>query len=164
MSVAQKLERLARIIPGVAGYQDREASRETDKFIRLKLTAELGRIKREMEEDKRQLMEKKELVLLPLLDRVASKLDKIGYLVQYTGRGYRGIFDLYKLDQKKLDRLYSFDLGLFDGLEEIKAQGERLRVLHGNRDELKKAAEQLDRALDQFEKNFTKRQDILTTV
>jgi len=161
MSFAQKLERLVRILPGVAGYQDKETSRETDKTIRLRLTAELEQVKRDLEEDKRRLMAKKDLALLPALDGVASKLDKIGNLVKYAGRGYRGIFDTYKLDQKKLDQLYTFDLGLLDGLETIKTQVKQVHDSHGDAVVLQKTIDGLDRSLDQLEKTISTRQNIL---
>lgn len=161
MSFAQKLERLARIIPGVAGYQDKETSRETDKSLRLRLAAELEQVKRELEEDKRRLMAKRDLALLPALDEVASKLDKLGNLVKYTGRGYRGIFDTYKLDQKKLDQLYSFDLGLLDGLEAIKTKVKQVHDSYGDAVVLQKTIDDLGRSLDQLEKAISTRQDIL---
>jgi hypothetical protein len=161
MSIAEKLERLARIIPGVAGYQDKETSRETDKTIRLRLTAELEQIKRDLEDDKRRLMVKKNLALLPVLDGVASKLDKLGNLVKYAGRGYRGIFDTYKLDQKKLDQLYTFDLGLLDGLEAIKIQVRQVRDSHGDPVVMQKTIDELGRSLDQLEKTVSTRQNIL---
>lgn len=44
--------------PG-GGYQDKETSRETDKTIRLRLTSELEQLKRELEGDKRRLMQRK---------------------------------------------------------------------------------------------------------
>ena len=37
MNLADKLDQLARIIPGLSGYLDREACRDTDKTIRLRL-------------------------------------------------------------------------------------------------------------------------------
>ncbi|MFQ5896896.1 MAG: hypothetical protein ACE5JN_01430 [Candidatus Methylomirabilia bacterium] len=162
MSLAQKLERLARIVPGVAGYQDRGRSRDTDKAIRLRLTTELGQVKRDLEEDKRRLMEKKDLSLLPALDRVAAKLDKLGNTIKYASRGYRGLFDTYKLDQKKLDELYTFDLGLFEELGSVKSQAKRVRDSHPNSETVKNATEELDRALDSFENTFSRRQDTLT--
>lgn len=161
MSFAQKLERLVRILPGVAGYQDKETSRETDKTIRLRLTAELEQVKRDLEKDKRRLMAKKDLALLPALDGVASKLDKIGNLVKYAGQGYRGIFDTYKLDQKNLDQLYTFDLGLLDGLEAIKTQVKQVHDSHGDPVVLQKTIDELGRSLDQLEKTISTRQNIL---
>lgn len=161
MSLAEKLERLARIVPGVPGYQDRERSRDTDKTVRLRLTAQLEQLKRDLEEDKWRLMEKKDLSLLPALDRVAAKLDKLGNTIKYAGRGYRALFDAHKLDQKKLDELYTFDLELFEELVTVKSRAKRVRDSHPDIENLKSATEELDRTLDSLDNTFSRRQGIL---
>ena len=65
MSVAQKLEQLVRVLPGVAGYQDQETSRDTDQALRQRLAGELERLKHSLEDDTRQLAERRALDLLP---------------------------------------------------------------------------------------------------
>src|SRR5260370_4089047 len=42
VTVASRLERLVRFVPGVAGDQDREHSRATDKQVRMRLLHEIG--------------------------------------------------------------------------------------------------------------------------
>src|SRR5258707_13924834 len=42
VTVASRLERLVRFVPGVAGYQDRENSRATDKQVPMRLGPENG--------------------------------------------------------------------------------------------------------------------------
>jgi len=86
MSIAQKLEKLARLIPGVAGYQDKENSRNTDKTIRLRLTEELLDLKMDLEEEIKFYTERKKLSVLPQLDQLASKLDKLGNMIKYACR------------------------------------------------------------------------------
>jgi hypothetical protein len=163
MGLAEKLERLARIVPGVAGYQDKEASRETDKTVRLRLADELGGVKRGLDEEKRRLAEKKELSLLPALERATSKLDKLGHLIEYAPRGYRGFFDVYKHDRKKLDQLCDFDLKLFDEIRSIQDQAAEIGRAAGDPAALKGALERFDSLLDNFEKLFSTRRDILTS-
>ncbi len=45
MSLSEKVVRLARMVPGVSGYQDKESSRDTDKNIRLRVATELEQLK-----------------------------------------------------------------------------------------------------------------------
>ncbi len=161
MSLAEKLERLARLIPGVKGYQDKESSRETDKHLRLKVADELQQIKRDQEEVKRYLMEKKDLSLLPALDRVASQLDKLANTVKYASRGFRGVFDEIKLDINMLERLYAFDLKLMDDIETLKTHAKQVLDSQDVESALKQTTAELSRALDEFEKTFTTRQDVL---
>jgi len=161
MSLPEKIERLARMVPGVSGYQDKETSRDTDKNIRLRLTAELEQIKRDLEDDKRDLMDKKDLSLLPALDRVASQLDKLGNTVKYASRGYRGVFDSNKLDLNKLDQLSTFDLKLMDEMAILKTHAKHVHDSQGDGALQKQAIEDLSHALDGFEKTFSTRQEVL---
>lgn len=85
MGLAEKLERLIRIVPGVRGYQDNESARQTDKAVRMKLASELGSIKLDLENEKRRLMEVNDLSLLPALERTASKLSKSADAIKICG-------------------------------------------------------------------------------
>ncbi|HEX9880574.1 MAG TPA: hypothetical protein VGB25_10300 [Candidatus Binatia bacterium] len=161
MSLAEKVERLARIVPGVAGYQDKEKSRESDKNIRLHLSAELDGLKRELEGDKRRIMNGKDLSLLPALDSLTAKLDKLSNTVKYASRGYRAVFDEHKVDLVKLDALCNFDLRLVDEVGTLKAQAARLRDAHGRGAVQQQVMETLADALDEFERTFATRQNII---
>ena len=44
VTVAKRLERLVRFVPGIPGYQDRETARATDKQVRMRLVGELHRL------------------------------------------------------------------------------------------------------------------------
>ena len=161
MSLAEKMERLARLVPGVAGYQDKEKSRDTDKSIRMRLAARLEELKRELELDKRQMMEKKSLSLLSPLDRVASQLDRLSNTVKYAARGYSSLFDGDRVDQKKLDELCAYDLQLMEELEVFRTHGERVRATHGDETGQRQAIQDFSLALDGFERVFSMRQSIL---
>ncbi len=161
MSLSEKVEQLARMVPGVSGYQDKESSRDTDKNIRLRVATELEQLKRNLEDDKRRLMNKKDLSLLPALDRVASQLDKLANTVKYASRGYSGVFDSNKFDVSKLDQLCTFDLQLMDEMATLKTQAKQAHDSHGDESALKQAIEGLSHALDGFEKTFSTRQDVL---
>src|SRR5260370_19420526 len=55
VTVASRLERLVRFVPGVAGYQDREHSRATDKQVRMRLVQEIRRLIQGLDDDKERL-------------------------------------------------------------------------------------------------------------
>lgn len=160
MKLAQQLKNLARIIPGVAGYQDMEALRDTDRMIRLRLASDLKECERHIEGVKRRLMEKNDLSLLPGLDYLAAKIDKLSNVMRYAGQGYRGVFDPYPIDTEKLEQLYAFDLRLFD---EVQAIQEKVRTLEAAADPsaMKGSIHQLDGDLDQLEKIFSSRCNVL---
>lgn len=161
MGIADKLAKLSRIVPGVAGYQDREAAQDTDKKIRMRLGDDLERLKKDLEDEKRYYMDAKNLEPLPALDRMASRIDKIANLLIYASRGYRGFFDRSKPDLEKLERLYSFDLSLFGDLESLRPGIAAIRSARSDPSGLMPAVEAFASSLDRFERAFSDRQGIL---
>jgi hypothetical protein len=163
MALSDAMKKLARIVPGIAGYQNRETLRDTDKAVRLKLAGELQEIRFSIEDEKRLLMEKKDLSLLPALDRITSLLEKTANLSKFSSRGYSGIFDTFRFTDEKIDKLYSFDLGLFDDIGSIRASVKDIHESADDDDAMKNAINRMTAAIGGLEKKFTSRQDILTS-
>lgn len=162
MSIAEKLERLARVLPGVAGYQDQESSRDTDKLVRDRIAGDLTRISRGLDEDKRVLARRHHFAPLPELERLGSKISALANTITYASRGYRAFLDLHKITQEKLDRLYAFDLELFDDVETIAAQAAVVRECLESPARLRESMENLSVAIDALDSHFSKRRHILT--
>lgn len=162
MSVAEKLEMLARHLPGVAGYQDQESSRDTDKLVRTRLAEMLTSTARRLDDDKRRLAEARHFAPLPELERLGSRVTSAANLILYASRGYRGFLDLHKVTQEKLDRLYTFDIELFDEVGKIASSGAAVGAAVESPARLRLAMDGLREAIDGLEATFAKRQHILT--
>jgi hypothetical protein len=161
VTVAKRLERLVRFVPGVAGYQDRENARATDKQVRMRLVGELRRLIEGLERDKERLAASGDLSALPRLDRLAGRLERISRSVEFAGRGYAGLFDLHTVDADTLAQLYAFDLGLFDALSVVRAKAEAVRAALPDPEALKAAAEHMRDALDDFGELFDQRRRVV---
>jgi hypothetical protein len=159
VTVASQLERLARFVPGVAGYQDRENARATDKELRLRLVQELRRLVQVLDDHKARLAEARDFSALPRLDRLAGRLERMGRTVEFASRGYTGLFDLHAVDVEVLDQLYAFDLGLFEALSVVRARVEAVRAADPTG--LVAAAIHMGEALDDVEQLWDQRQRIV---
>jgi hypothetical protein len=140
VTVAKRLERLVRIVPGVAGYQDRDNARATDKQVRMRLVDELRRLIRGLEEDKERLAARGDLSALPRLDRLAGRLERQSREVEFAGRGYTG---------------------LFDALSAVRAKAEAVRAALADAEALRVAADHMREALDDFGDLFDQRRRIV---
>ena len=161
VTVATRLERLVRFVPGVAGYQDRENSRSTDKQVRLRLVQEMRRLIQGLDDDKAQLARSSDLSALPRLDRLAGRVERQSRTVEFAGRDYTGLFDLHRVDQATLDQLYAFDLGLFDALSVVRAKAESVRAARADAAALDLAIDRMVEALDDFRHLWDERQRIV---
>jgi hypothetical protein len=159
VTVASQLERLARFVPGVAGYQDRENARATDKELRMRLVQELRRLVQVLDDHKARLAEARDFSALPRLDRLAGRLERMGRTVEFASRGYTGLFDLHAVDVEVLDQLYAFDLGLFEVLSVVRARVEAVRAADPTG--LVAAAIHMGEALDDVEQLWDQRQRIV---
>jgi len=161
VTVATRLERLVRFVPGVAGYQDRENSRSTDKQVRMRLVQEMRRLIQGLDDDKAHLARSSDLSVLPRLDRLAGRVERQSRTVEFAGRGYTGLFDVHRVDQATLDQLYAFDLGLFDALSVVRAKAESVRAARADTAALDLAIDRMVEALDDFGQLWDKRQRIV---
>lgn len=161
MMVAEKLERLARFLPGVAGYQDRERSRDTDKAVRLRLADALSQLKHEIEAEQERRANTHKLEGLDELGRLGAKLDRLRNEVTYAARGYRSFFDSRKLTQEMLEQLYDFDLNLFAATDSLHAAVRALSTA-GDQEAASSAARTVDQQIDHFGRTFADRCEILS--
>jgi hypothetical protein len=162
MALSDAMKKLVRIVPGIAGYQDRETLRDTDKAVRLKLADELQEIRLSIEAEKKLLMEKKDFSVLPALDRITSLLDKTAHIAKFSSRGYSGMFDTFRFTDEKINKLYSFDLGLFDDIGCIRASAKDIHDSVADTAAMRNAINRMSDAIGGLEKKFSSRQDILT--
>ena len=113
---AELLEKLARIVPGVSGYQDRELRRAHDRDVRQKAADEValcrGELSRRMSDLSR--LGAGGLAQVGGCDRVATRLERLEDELRYAAYGYAGWFDRTGVVLQDLERLYEYDLSLLD--------------------------------------------------
>jgi hypothetical protein len=120
--VAQLLEKLTRIIPGIPGYQDREKRRDADKAVRTKAATEISRCRGLLSETMNDLSRSgglRNLRIIGNLERLVTRLDRIEDEMRYAPSGYAGWFDREGITLEDLERLYEYDLGLLSASETL---------------------------------------------
>ncbi len=123
---ADRLERMARLIPGIGRYQDREGLRETDKQVRVYLAEQLDGVARIVERAEQRLTEAKRLDRLGAVDGVLRVLTTARDRVRTASYGFSGVFDLHKIRESELAALHAYDVRL---LEEVSPFTARLQAL-----------------------------------
>ena len=104
------LENLIRQIPGFRGYYEREDRRDNDALLRQHLASNLQAAKPKIDDAQRKLLETGKIDALPVLDRVRQRVDGLIGRIRSADRGYSGLFDLVKIHEEELDRIYQADL------------------------------------------------------
>lgn len=117
--VAGGLEKLARMVPGIESYQDKEALRDADKQLRQTFADRLDRAARRLGRIILKIQREGRLEHLDLVGRLERWLQGTADTIRFASYGYSGFFAAVKMDEKNIRRLYEFDVGLADAVDVI---------------------------------------------
>lgn len=114
MPVSEKnfLEKIASYVPGVAGYREREARRETDRRIREFLAARLDEGRASLNALRNQATDAGQLSALDAIGRLDRTIQKSVSTLRYADYGFSGLFDQLKIREAELDQVYAYDAAL----------------------------------------------------
>jgi uncharacterized membrane protein YccC len=157
---SDRVERWLARIPGIRTYRDREHRRETDKHLREHLASRLQEARSQLSRTTLEVSKKGQFDSLEELDRLSSRLQQMADTIRYASYGYAGIFDLEKIREEELDRLYTFDLSLMDDLEGIQAKVTELGS-QASREKGKMTIEEAFHLLDGLERKFRQRNEFM---
>jgi hypothetical protein len=159
-------ERIAAALPGFRGYKEKELRRESDKLIRNHLYLKLSKDKDNVRSISQKLADKRYMDVLPDVDRLVAKMDRITEKVNHASYGYSGFFDIVKIKEENLDRMIAYDNQLIesvnvltDSIEAVKTQ-----LMGGDYTNLKDKIQGMSDKLELLEDSFDKRQEIIVGV
>ena len=158
--VAELLEKLTRIIPGIAGYQDREKRRDADRAVRERAAAAVraGRDKLlRVSADVSRQGGMGALKSVGKIDRVSTLMERLEDELRYSPYGYAGWFDREGVALEDLERLYEYDLELLDQAESL----EGLVVDEITPDPMLEWLEELEKAVDSVQRSYDDRRKAL---
>jgi len=138
------LERVARALPGFAGYLRKEDRRAADELLREKIVRTYSESLDTLNRLANQLVDKGGMRHMERVQRIDTGLVTFIDGVRAAARGYGGAFDAVKVDEERLARLYSFDEALLVYQDQLSAGLIAFRDAIGGED--------LESVLDQMEK------------
>lgn len=123
------LERLLGYLPGFHGYLEKSNRRESDALERQFLADRLERAKRGLDAYARSLVDSGELAGVAPCERLRGRLDRLLGRIRGAMQGYSGMFDLVRVDESRLDKIYEHDVKL---LEQVDRLADGLEKLQGS--------------------------------
>ncbi len=113
------LEKAIRIIPGYKGYKGKEERRDNDHLFRMMLVGRLDELRKTVNNVISRLKGPAAFTIANGIDSIIKKLEKVQDEIRFADRGYRGWFDMHKVREGELDKLYEFDVNLNTDMEDI---------------------------------------------
>ena len=152
------IETILRYIPGFRGYLEKENRRESDDLQRDWLADRLERSKRAIDDVTRALADAAQIDLLPQVDRLRGRIDKMIGRIRGAMQGYSGFFDLVRVGEALLDRVYEHDAAM---MEKVETLAEAVELLPDKQDEVGTLLGDLFRMTDEMESQWDVREDML---
>ncbi len=111
--------RLASYIPGFSGYVERENRRAADKLVRDTVARRFDELWKRLSDLQSELVSAGKIEWVDDLEKAGIQLRTFIDKIRTAPRGYAGLFDAVKINQKELEQLYNFDLAFFDLADQI---------------------------------------------
>lgn len=155
------LEKAIRLVPGYKGYKRKEERRDNDYLFRMLLVSRMEKLITVLNEAAGSLKGPSSLVLVNDFDRVSKKLEKSIDLVRFADRGYRGWFDIHKVQENELDKLYNFDVALVEDVTELEKTFGRFSAAGNDADLLKGCVNEIIILLNDYDDKLASRRDLM---
>jgi len=159
-------ERIAAALQGFHGYKEKELRRESDKLIRNHLYGKLSKGQDNVRSISQRLADKRYLDVLPDIDRLSAKMDRIAEKVNHASYGYSGFFDIVKIKEENLDRMIAFDNQLLESVNALTAEIDSVKaqLMSGDYSNVKDKIQAMTDKLELLEDTFDKRQEVIAGV
>ncbi len=155
-----KVEELAKTVPGYKGYKAKEVRREADKLLRVRVARGFEEQRRRLNSVQLRLTNAGKLGSLVAVDRVLMRLQFLADRIKAASYGYAGLFDAAKVREAELDALYSFDVELLGAVAKVSGLVD-VAAAAATDEEVTKATGDLLMALEEINETFSKRQDVV---
>ena len=127
-SQTDPFKKLLSYIPGFSGYIERQNRRDADKILRetvaRRFEEQWGRVSNLQVE----LVNNGMIKYVDDLEKAALQLRTFIDKISTAARGYSGLFDAVKINEKELDAIYQFDLAFFELGDQVKSGVDNLEA------------------------------------
>jgi len=157
------LEKIELFVPGFSGYKEKEIRRAADRLLREALAGELKGVNEAVESAFENITESKMTEAYDAMNTATALMDKIIGKVETADYGYASFFGAIKIREDALDAMYEFDKRLFEDVEAIGRDAEKLVAATDKDDKpaVARIAKDLKRAINDFDKKFDQRKAVL---
>jgi hypothetical protein len=112
-------KKLVSYIPGFSGYVERQNRRDADKLVRETVARRFTELWKRTSNLQADLVSAGKIEYVDDLEKAALQLRTFIDKINTASRGYSGLFDAVKINEKELEQLYNFDLAFFELADQV---------------------------------------------
>jgi hypothetical protein len=113
-------KKLASYIPGFGGYVNRQNRRDADKLLRDTVARRFEEQWKRTSQIQTDMVSNGQIAYVDDMEKAAIQLRTFIDKITTAPRGYSGMFDAVKINEKELESIYQFDAAFFDLAEQVR--------------------------------------------
>jgi hypothetical protein len=112
-------KRLGSLIPGFKGYIERQNRRDADKLLRDTVARRFDEQWKRISQLQVDMVSQGMISYVDDMERASLQLRTFIDKISTAPRGYSGLFDAVKINEKELEAIYQYDAAFFDLAEQV---------------------------------------------
>ena len=112
-------KKLVSFIPGFSGYIERQNRRDADKILRDTVARRFEDQWRRASQLQSDMVSNGQIAFVDDMEKAAIKLRTFIDKISTAPRGYSGLFDAVKINEKELEAIYQYDAAFFDLADQV---------------------------------------------
>lgn len=161
-SQVDPFKKLASFIPGFSGYVERQNRRDADKLLRETVARRFEEQWSRASNLQVEMVSSGMLSLVDDMEKAAIAMRTFIDKISGASRGYSGLFDAVKINEKELEAIYQFDAAFFDLYEQIKSALDNVEASLGDETALPAAIRNITSLARLAVETFDRRSEVVT--
>ena len=154
-------KKLLSYIPGFSGYIERTNRRSADEILRKQVALKYSELASRASRLQKDVADAGQIDFLDEIDSISMKLRTFADRIKNASYGYSGFFDAVKINEKELEKIYTFDTAFFVLADQISAGIDNIEAAIAG-DGLKAAIRAVDGLARQAGETFDRRYEVIT--
>ena len=155
-------KKLASHIPGFSGYVERKTRRDADKLLRDTVARRFDEQWKRTSQLQEDMVGSGMIAYVDDMEKAAIQLRTFIDRISNAPRGYSGLFDAVKINEKELEAIYQFDVAFFDLAEQVARANDNVETSMGDEAALPAAIRNLTSLARLANETYDKRSEAVT--
>ena len=113
------LDRIGSLIPGYAGYAERDGRRNCDKILRDGIVSKLIEVEKILYDQMSEALKKKDKELMNTIEETRKEINTFTSKVKFAPHGATGFFNDKQIKEDELLNIYQIDFELADSTDHL---------------------------------------------
>jgi len=155
-------KKLASYIPGFGGYIERQNRRDADKLLRDTVARRFDEQWKRTSQLQTDMVSNGMISFVDDMEQAAIQMRTFIDKISTAPRGYSGMFDAVKINEKELEAIYQFDAAFFDLAEQVGRANDNVEASLGDEAALPAAIRNLTSLARTATETYNRRSEVVT--